>query len=255
MYLLKSCVIAFSMYSKIPMPKVEWSDKNLKYFLCFFPFVGVFLGGVQILLGNILLKGGFGSLFFSAVMTLLPLLVTGGIHMDGFMDTVDALSSFGDKEKKLAILKDPHAGAFAILWFGIYLVWSLALWSQVRGFMLPVIVCGYIVSRSLSGFSVVLFQAARDSGLAKNFQDKAQKKVVAIIMLVWLFGASTVMFIWEPLLGAVQLGMAGVLFLYHRYICKKHFGGITGDLAGYFLQLCELAMLTGTVLAGGTLWS
>lgn len=255
MYLLKSCAIAFSMYSKIPMPKVAWSDKNLKYCLCFFPLVGVFLGGVQILLGNTLLEWGFGSLFFSAVMTLSPLLVTGGIHMDGFMDTVDALSSFGEKEKKLAILKDPHAGAFAILWFGIYLVWSLALWSQVSSFMLPVIVCGYVVSRSLSGFSVVSFQAAKESGLAKTFQDKAQRRVVAAIMVFWFLGAAAFMLMWEPILGVVQLGMAGLLFLYHRHICKKHFGGITGDLAGYFLQLCELAMLTGTVLAGGIPWN
>ena len=39
MYLLKSCAIAFSMYSKIPMPRVDWNEKNMKYAMCFFPVV------------------------------------------------------------------------------------------------------------------------------------------------------------------------------------------------------------------------
>lgn len=248
MHLIKACAIAFSMYSKIPMPRVKWSNKNMKYALCFFPLVGAVLGVVQVFLGNILLRAGFGTLFFSVVMTLVPLLVTGGIHMDGYMDTLDALGSYGDKDKKLAILKDPHTGAFAVIWLLAYMVFSLALWSEVKAYMLPVIASGYVVSRSLSGLSVVAFQAARNSGLAKTFQDKAQKKAVLAVLVVWLLLAAAFSLLWNPLLGTVQLGMSGLMFLYHRHVCKKHFGGITGDLAGYFLELCELAILAGIVL-------
>ena len=59
-------------------------------------------------------------------MTALPVLVSGGIHTDGFIDTVDALSSYGDKEKKLEILKDPHTGAFAII--GAIMYYLLFFW-------------------------------------------------------------------------------------------------------------------------------
>ena len=52
------------------------------------------------------------------------LLVTGGIHLDGFMDTTDARSSYGDREKKLAILKDSHVGAFAVIGCSFYLILS-----------------------------------------------------------------------------------------------------------------------------------
>ena len=118
MNLLQSMVIAFSMYSKIPMPRVDWNEKNMKYAMCFFPLVGGIEGILMLLAGRLLMESGFGKIFVAAVMTLLPILITGGIHMDGFMDTMDALSSYGDREKKLAILKDSHADAFARLGVG-----------------------------------------------------------------------------------------------------------------------------------------
>ena len=61
----------------------------------------------------------------------LPLLVTGGIHADGFCDTVDALSSHAEREKMLEILKDSHCGAFAVIFFGLWLVLWLAGWAAL----------------------------------------------------------------------------------------------------------------------------
>ena len=254
MYLLKSCAIAFSMYSKIPMPRVDWNEKNMKYAMCFFPVVGAVLGVLEVIVGGLLLDLGTGKFLLAAAMTLLPVLVTGGIHMDGFMDTMDALSSYGDRGKKLAILKDSNSGAFAILGMCCYFLWNAAVWSEVTKDMLPVIACGYVISRSMSGFSVVTFPAARNSGLARTFQDGAQKKTVRAAAILCFIAAGALMLFLNPLPGAVALAAAVLVFLYYQHICKKQFGGITGDLAGYFLQLCELAMLTGIVLAGGSLW-
>ena len=73
--------------------------------MCFFPVVGAVTGALQLLIGSLLLRyTSCGKLFFVIMMTLIPVLVTGGIHLDGFADTVDALSSYGDREKKLEIL-------------------------------------------------------------------------------------------------------------------------------------------------------
>ncbi len=253
MYLLESCAVAFSMYSKIPMPRVDWNEKNMKYAMCFFPVIGAVIGALEVGLGTLLMKIGAGSLFFAAAMTLLPVLVTGGIHMDGFMDTMDAVSSYGDREKKLAILKDSNSGAFAILGLGCYFLWSLAMWSEASAEMFPVIACGYVLSRSFSGFSIVTFQAARNSGLARTFQDGAKRKNVRIVMIVYLVVFSALILWLNPVLGAAALIAAVLVFLYYKRLCDRQFGGVTGDLAGYFLQICELAMLTCIVLAGGLL--
>ena len=252
--LFESMLIAFSMYSKIPMPKVEWNDKNMKYAMCFFPVIGVVIGVCVQIIGTLLIKSTFDSLFFSVIMTLLPVMITGGIHLDGFLDTIDALSSWGDKEKKLQILKDSNSGAFAIIGMGCYLLCNIALWSEASVEMLPLISCGYVLSRALSGYSVVTFQTAKNSGLAKTFQDTAQKKRVKMTMYCWIMITTGCMLVYN-LKNAIFLFVAGALFFqYYKRLCKKQFGGITGDLAGYFLQVFELLML-GVIVLGTRLYA
>ena len=73
--------------------------------MCFFPLIGVVTGAIiylagMFLDGNIFSKVHSGRLMFAAVMTLIPVFVSGGIHLDGFMDTMDALGSWGDKRKE-----------------------------------------------------------------------------------------------------------------------------------------------------------
>ena len=41
---LESCLIAISMYSKIPVPQVEWTKEKMSHAMCFFPLVGVIEG-------------------------------------------------------------------------------------------------------------------------------------------------------------------------------------------------------------------
>ena len=168
--------------------------------------------------------------------------------MDGFMDTMDALGSWGDREKKLEILKDSHAGAFAILGMGCYLMWSVAVWSELPAEVLRVCGVGFVLSRALSGFSVVTFPAARNSGLLKMFQDGAQKKVVRITMCLYVAAAVIMMAVMNAwaMTGAV-IGVM-IAFLYYIVVSRKQFGGVTGDLAGFFLETAELAMFTGILV-------
>ncbi len=186
MSIINSFFIALSMYSRIPVPRVDWKKENMRYAMCFFPMIGVVIGAVMYLAGWLLDKTSVGGLFRGVVFTLIPIIITGGIHMDGFMDTMDALGSWGDREKKLEILKDSHAGAFAILGMGCYLMWSVAVWSELPAEVLRVCGVSFVLSRALSGFSVVTFPAARNSGLLKMFQDGAQKKVVRITMCLYV---------------------------------------------------------------------
>ena len=258
MRLLNSLAIAISMYSKIPVPTVDWNEKNIKYAMCFFPVVGVITGILQFGIGYALLEyTSCGKFFFAAVMSLIPVLVTGGIHLDGYADTIDAISSYGDREKKLQILKDPHTGAFAVIGLCVYFVAVLALWSEAESYMLPIAACMYPLSRALSGISVVSFHPAKNSGLLRTFQDGAQKKRVRIVLIIWACICAGIMLYlgWQQG-GAFVIGAAAVIaaallvFAYYYWMSRKKFGGTTGDLAGYFLQMCELAMLAVIVLGG-----
>lgn len=253
MKLIESFVVGMSMYSKIPMWKVEWNEKNMKYALCFFPVVGVVIGICMYCLGTFLLKKGCTQSLFSGAMTLLPILISGGIHMDGFMDTMDARSSYGDKERKLEILKDSHAGAFAILGLGCYLVWSMAVWSEGERSDLRTLAFVYVMSRALSGYSVVRFPSARKEGLGKTFQKGARKRAVSLTMVLWFGISAAGMLYFGGLRGGAGVAAALLVFGYYAWFSKKEFGGMTGDLAGYFLELCELAVITVVILLGGIL--
>lgn len=248
MSIINSFFIALSMYSRIPVPRVDWEKENMRYAMCFFPMIGVVIGAVMYLAGWLLDKTSVGGLFRGVVFTLIPIMITGGIHMDGFMDTMDALGSWGDREKKLEILKDSHAGAFAILGMGCYLMWSVAVWSELPAEVLRVCGVSFVLSRALSGFSVVTFPAARNSGLLKMFQDGAQKKVVRITMCLYVAAAVIMMAVMNAraMTGAVTGVM--IAFPYYIVVSRKQFGGVTGDLAGFFLETAELAMFTGILV-------
>ena len=248
---LRALVIAFSMYSQIPMPQFTWQDKEMKYAFCFFPWVGAAIGGITMFWWWFCGKFSVGNVAFAMIGTAIPLAVTGGFHVDGFMDTMDALGSWGDKEKKLEILKDSHNGAFAVIGICCYFTVSLGVWSEIRTEMLPVVAAGYVISRALSGIAVVTFPAARGSGLVKTFQDGAQKKAVRITMIVYLILAAVYLYFCSPVGMVVLLIIAGVVFGYYYRMSRKQFGGVTGDLAGYFLQICELALLVGGLIVQG----
>lgn len=246
--LLQAMIIAFSMYSKIPMPKTEWNQKNMRYAICFFPVVGLVIGSIVYLIGKLGYLWQWNTVLFSSIMTVLPVILTGGIHVDGMLDTIDALSSYGDREKKLEILKDPHTGAFAIIGCVVYFMLCFGVWSEMPKEALSIIAISYAMSRTLSGFSIVTFPLAKETGLAATFQERAQKKHVKQVMILFFIIECIGMLWFQPILGLICIITAMICFGYYYHLCNKDFGGVTGDLAGYFLQICELAMLTAVMI-------
>lgn len=240
---MQSLIIAFAMYSKLPMPRVEWNEKNMRYAFCWFPFVGLVIGLVELGAFYLLDWGQAGGLLKGALLTVIPLLITGGIHLDGFMDTTDARSSYGDREKKLAILKDSHVGAFAVIGCGMNLLLSAGAWSEIGHQGIKILALGFMLERALSGLAAVNFKGARENGMLAAFREPARKKTVTAILMAIAAG-SVLMMAWIWLAGAIACAAAALLvFVWYHHMAMKEFGGTTGDLAGWFLQSCEMAML------------
>ena len=152
------------------------------------------------------------------------------------------LSSYGDREKKLEILKDPHCGAFAVIRLCSYFLAYFALCTAVQftprtGFLWTL---ALVLERALSGLAVAAFPMAKNTGLAHTFASAADRKTVRRI----LFGLAFALCAALTVLGGWGLALAAVLIFVRYYVVsKKQFGGITGDLAGWFLQKAELWML------------
>ena len=228
--LANSFKIAFSMYSKIPMPQSEWSKENMRYVMCFLPLIGAVIGFLSWIWGTYAGLFVHSHNFYTVILVLIPVLVSGGIHLDGLLDTSDALNSYQPREKKLEILKDSNAGAFAIIVGICYFLLYFGVYSEMTARSLLVICIGFVLSRALGALSIATFPMAKNTGLAATFSDGAQKNTV------------------RPLIGLCVLVGAGCEYLYYYKMSMKQFGGITGDLAGFHIQICELVIALSAVI-------
>ena len=249
MKILKSWCIALAMYSKIPVPQFEWKEEDMRYALCFFPFVGVIIAGVFLLFRQGAESFGIGNLSKTFLTAAIPIFITGGIHIDGYMDTMDAFHSYQDKEKKLEILKDPHIGAFSVIMLFLYFFLYLAVLSEIKGErQTQIIAIGFVLSRILSAAGVVSFKPSKKTGLLKIFADAASKRNVKIVL--GIEGGICIAWMWylSPLTTVWIVGSLIFWVCYYRNKCYKEFGGVSGDTAGYFITMCEGIIAAVTVI-------
>lgn len=247
----ETIAVAFAMFSAIPVPQPTWNERNMRYALCAFPLIGLVCALAYALWAAVCAYWQIPLVLQAAGYCLAPVLVTGGIHLDGYADTCDALASYADAEQKQKILKDPHCGAFALIRVCCYFVAYYALCGslQMDG---PALVClgiGFVLERALSGWAVAAFPLAKNTGLAHTFATAADRKTVRRILLMVALSLSVLLCAAGKASGAAMTAAAWlVLWRYHR-VAQKQFGGISGDLAGWFLQKAEFWMLATLVIS------
>lgn len=242
--MIRSMLIALSMYSALPVPRVEWDGRPMRYTLCFFPMVGLLQGATMAAVMYFARLAALGAPMRGALGALVPLLVTGGIHMDGLMDTCDALASHAPRERMLQIMKDSHAGAFGVMGLAACLLLSAgaageiafdarALWQYA--------LCGTL-SRALSALCVARLPCAKNSGLVHTFAGMADRGRVAVVCAAQaaVLMAALCCLGWA---GALAVLVQLVALAWYRLMALGKFGGITGDTAGWFVCVSETAML------------
>ena len=248
--LFRSVAMAFSMFSVVPMPMVEWKKENMKYMLCALPLVGVVIGLAMCLWQLVCQWLNVGTILFAAGMTLIPLALSGGIHVDGFCDTVDALSSHAVPERKREILKDSHAGAFAIIFTAAYFLLYFALCTELERMWPVILIAGihHVFARALGALAGVAFPASGSTGMLAAFREGAAKRA-AVLLAVWCELSAAGLIFLSPVSGLFCTLAAVVLLLGLRVMSQKEFGGMSGDLAGYLITLSELVLLACFIFA------
>lgn len=242
-------LVAFGMFSRVPVPAVAWTPDAMRTMLAALPLVGVFQGLVVWAVGGALVAAGLPAPFIAAALTVTPVLVNGGIHLDGLSDTADALASHADRATLLRILSDPHIGAFGVLAIACHLLLAFALWlslgesAPALAAVLPLMPAVYALSRALSGFAVATWPSAKDTGLASGFSNAAAPRLVPALLVFEAVAASLALAGFGSVPGALAVAGAFAVLGWYRHVAMALFGGVTGDLAGWFLQNAELAML------------
>ncbi len=113
-------LMCWGNFCYIPGPR-KWDEEARPYMLAWLPTVGFIMGLIWGLLAILILKLQLPYLAAAAFLVWVPFVISGFIHVDGYMDVNDALMSRGDLQKKRTILKDSRCGTFAIVSF-VFLV-------------------------------------------------------------------------------------------------------------------------------------
>ena len=173
-------------------------------------------------------------------MTLFTLSLTGGLHLDGLMDTCDAIFSHADRNTRLQILSDTHSGSFAVIGCVVILLAKTLLFSELLNMNCSLLTIP-VYSRLGMGFMLNTLPFAKSGGLAVMLGSARNSKhnVFFALMMILLCAFSS------KILAAVFV----LCLMFWRRICLRIFGGITGDLLGAFVEFSEVIMLFGMVIS------
>jgi adenosylcobinamide-GDP ribazoletransferase len=246
------------MYTTIPVPHIIWEEKNMKYIFYSLPLIGIILGLTEYLLYILSLYLGFSSVLYAALSVAVIVLLTGGIHLDGYADTIDAVFCHGDIEKRRQVLSDAHTGAFAVIYTILYFIVLFASFENMYDKNIPVFIfiLVFTISRVLSLFLIALVPSSANKGLLYIFSSKENKKSLLIyafsLSLVFVF--LTYILISYKFMLILLLILVIISIILIKYF-KKVFGGISGDLAGFSICIYEISALLFCSISRLVLWN
>ncbi len=239
--LLKAFCMSFSMFCAIPTPFAHvWEDSVRSLMLVVFPFVGTVIGGIWFLAAFLLEKIGCPSMFGAAVLALIPYLLTGGIHLDGYMDCCDAIFSRRPLEKKREILKDSHVGSFAVVGLAILMIFSFAAFASADGsenMLALIFIC--MVSRACSAIGVSTLRPMGHSEYAGNFQQGISKGNITALSAILVLSVALSYFICGAD-GIVSCFATAVGYVFATSYAFKNLDGFSGDVTGFGHTIGEL---------------
>jgi adenosylcobinamide-GDP ribazoletransferase len=203
-----------------------------------FPLVGLFIGTFLVLIAQF------------APPTLAPFLIvvawvvmTGGLHLDGFGDSCDGLFATTTPERRLEIMKDPRTGTWAVVGLVVLLIGKVSLVSQVAPLLLVVVP---VVGRYAMVSAALFYPYARPTGLGAYFRNGLTARegwIATFLAIVVVLLIATQNHRALPTLIVAPV----VVLLVGRWTARRLGGGLTGDVYGFICELTELLCLVGLV--------
>lgn len=222
-----------------------WTEEAFGKSVRYFPLVGLVLG---LIYGGLAWGMEYGAAyggiavpvhFKAALFVLLPIMLTGGIHCDGFMDTADGIFSGRERERMLEIMKDSRCGSFGVTALACYLLLEYAVLQDMGVGILPVaLLIMPILGRMSMVMAISCFPYARPEGVGKAFGKFANRKMCAMVVLY----TAIMLALIDCFALAALVAVVIFTWLMGRYVTKL-LGGLTGDVYGAICTMNELLVL------------
>jgi adenosylcobinamide-GDP ribazoletransferase len=249
MNFLKGFLLDLQFFTAIPIRSELPMDKpHLKSAVQAFPLVGLLQGGIYASLFYVLTEySPLSTLAVAFFLWLMSILLTGGIHLDGWMDASDAYFSYGDQPKRLEIMKDPRTGAFGVISVNVLLssrfLFIYEITENVQTVSYMMIAAIPFLSKSVMGVLLLTVKSAKNEGLGALFQSAATIKVLWIYPIYIAVILALMTFVDNGFMLLSILIMSSFISL---QVCRRKavswFGGITGDVLGAAVEGTELIL-------------
>ncbi|EPZ43300.1 adenosylcobinamide-GDP ribazoletransferase [Alicyclobacillus acidoterrestris] len=229
-------VLAWQFFTILPAPVVDGpTDNELRKSAYYLPVIGLGLGAI---FG--LCRWGLGLVMPLPAATFVALtvytLTTGALHVDGLMDTADAIGSRKPREEALAIMKDSRVGAMGAIAAVLLLGGKWLAVSELPESSVGIIVLTSVLSRLAMLFAMYLAPAARPGGLGAIFA----KRVHLLPVVLWSAVVVLCSAIFLPIVQVVAMTVAcGLVTMVATRAFSRRFGGMTGDTYGALAELTE----------------
>ena len=224
-----------SMFCAIPAPQL-WNEQAKDKMLLFLPMVGLEIGALWAVLAWLCSLLNLPVFVAGLILCAYPYIVTGFLHLDGFMDVTDAVKSWRDLERRREILKDSHVGSFAVIGIVLLVLAQFALFASVSAEAdVRILIFIPAVSRCCSSLAVTGLKPISTS----QYADQKKPKVHLIILAVLLCSFLVAGFL---LCGKYGFALAGCLIGYGFALLRAYrsLDGMNGDISGYALTIGEL---------------
>ena len=224
-----------SMFCSIPAPQI-WDEKAKDKMLLFLPVVGLEIGAIWVVLAWVCRLLNLPTMIAALILCAYPYIVTGFIHLDGYMDVTDAVKSWRDLERRREILKDSHVGSFAVIGIVLLMIAQFAFFASApmdANYLILIFIPA--VSRCCSSLAVTGLKPMSTSQYADQKKPKSHM-VVLTVMLVAFLAAGFL------LCGKYGFSLVGCLVGYGLALRRayKSLAGMNGDISGYALTIGEL---------------
>jgi adenosylcobinamide-GDP ribazoletransferase len=237
---LRALAAAVTLLTRIPIgARIAVDEADIARSLAWLPLVGVGLGGAVALAGRAL-EGRLDDGPTAVLIVAAWAFATGAIHLDGLADSADALGGH-DRQRRLAIMRDPRLGTFGVLALMFVVVLKISLVAAVlaRGHHLWLLAIPAIARAAASALSATL-PYAREEGTGAALVTgvpRAERLAVALATAVIVALACA------RLRGLIAIVAAALVALAIGRFARRRIGGVTGDVLGATIELAECAAL------------